>query len=220
MAQRTYDSTRRRAKAARTRDDVLAAARRRFLEDGYVATTVAAIAGDAGTSVDTIYKAFGGKPGVLRAICDVALTGTGPVPAEERSDALQAGTRDPRVILRGFGRLTSEVSPLVSPLLLVLRDAAAVDADAAALRTDLDAQRLVRMTHNARNLAGAGHLRTDLSVEEAAQILWTYSSPELYELLVLRQAWSPEHLGRFVGEALIAALLGRERPRPKRGTPV
>ena len=220
MERRKYDTTRRRAKAAQTREEILVAARRRFLGDGYVATTVAAIAGDAGTSVDTIYKTFGGKPGLLRAICDVALAGSGPVPAEERSDALQAGTRDPRVILRGFGRLTSEVSPLVSPLLLVLRDAAAIDTDAAALRAELDAQRLARMTHNAGNLAGAGHLRPDLSVEEAAQILWTYASPELYDLLVLRQGWSPEQLGRFVGEALVAALLPPERRRAKRGTPV
>jgi hypothetical protein len=37
--------------------------------------------------------------------------------------------------------------------------------------------------------------------------MWTYSSPELYQLLVIRCGWSPERFGEFVGDALIAALL-------------
>jgi hypothetical protein len=41
----------------------------------------------------------------------------------------------------------------------------------------------------------------------AADILWTYSSPELYELLVLRRGWSAERYGRYVADAMINALL-------------
>lgn len=212
---RRYDSSRRREQAERTRREILDAARARFLDAGYAATTVAAIAGDVGVSVDTIYKAFGGKTGVLRAICQAALEGAGPVPARTRSDALQANERDPYLIVRGFGALSAEVSPRVSPLLLLLRDAAVGDAEAAELRADLERQRLERMTANARNLHRAGHLRPGLGVKEAAQIMWTYASPELYELLIVRQGWTPERLGTFVGDALVAALLPPERPRPK-----
>jgi len=43
------------------------------------------------------------------------------------------------------------------------------------------------MTVNARALNQAGHLRAGLTVAQAADILWTYSSPELYELLALRR---------------------------------
>jgi hypothetical protein len=63
------------------------------------------------------------------------------------------------------------------------------------------------MTINARGLFEAGHLRAGITPDEAADILWTYSSPELYELLVIRRAWSAERYGRFVAQALIAALL-------------
>src|ERR1700712_2911920 len=100
---RRYDASRRRAQADRTREAIVAAARGRFLRDGYAATAIAAIAADADASVDTIYKSFGGKAGLLRAMCEDALAGVGPVPAEQRSDAMQAAETDPATVLRGFG---------------------------------------------------------------------------------------------------------------------
>jgi len=203
---RRYDSTRRRAQARETRDAILDVARRRFLREGFGPTTVAAIAAEAGVSVDTVYKAFGGKAGLLRAVCERALAGEGPVPAEARSDALQSTETDPRAILRGWGALTTEVAPRVAPILLLIRQAAA-DPEMAGLQAEMDGQRLKRMTHNARALARAGHLRDDLTVEGAGEILWIYSSPQLYELLVLLRGWPLERYGTFIADAMIAALL-------------
>ena len=77
----------------------------------------------------------------------------------------------------------------------------------ATLKTTLEAQRQLRMTDNARSLAEGDHLRADITVEYASDVLWTYSSPELYELLVIKRAWSVERYGDFVAEAMIAALL-------------
>lgn len=205
---RPYVSSHRQEQARQTRQAILATARARFLRDGFVPTTVAAIAADAGVSVDTVYKAYGGKPGLVRAICTLALAGDGPVPAEARSDALHAQEADPRAILRGWGRLTMEVAPRVAPVLLLVRAAAATDPEMAALKEELDRNRLDRMTHNAASLTAAGHLRPDLPVERAGEILWTYSSPELYELLVLTRGWPLADYGAFIADALIAALLG------------
>jgi AcrR family transcriptional regulator len=204
---RHYDSSRRRQQARETRDDILAAARTRFLTDGFAATTISTVAADAGVSVDTIYKTFGGKPGLVRAIYERGLAGDGAVDAESRSDTLQTTESDPRTVMRGIGRLSAEVAPLVAPILLLIRDAAATDQDMVALRAELDDQRLRRMTHNAENLANAGHLRESVTIADAAEIMWTYSSPELYELLVLVRLWSPERYGSFVSEALAAHLL-------------
>jgi hypothetical protein len=75
------------------------------------------------------------------------------------------------------------------------------------LQEELDADRLKRMTANARRLQSSGHLRPGISRAHAADILWTYSSPELYELLVLRRGWTPTRYGKFVAEAMINALL-------------
>jgi AcrR family transcriptional regulator len=204
---RPYDATRRQERAARNRTAIVDAAERRFLRDGYAATTVAAIAADAGVSDHTIYKAFGGKPGLIRAIRVRALEGTGPVPAEQRSDELDAGAQKGRAIIEGWGRLTAEVMPRVAPVLLLIRDAATSDPEVRDLLTELDADRLRRMTDNAGRLAAAGHLRPDLTVADAAEVLWTYTAPELYELLVLRRRWSPGRYAEFAVDAMIHALL-------------
>ena len=214
---RPYDSARRQEQARQTRAAILDAARRRFLADGFAPTTIATLAADVGVSVDTIYKSFGGKPGLVRAICEQALAGEGPVPAETRSDALQSTELDPRVIIRGWGALTAEVAPRVAPILLLIRDAAAADREMASLQGEMDARRLDRMTHNARNLGDAGHLRKDLSVKHAGEIMWTYSSPQLYELLVLIRGWRPQRYSAFIADAMIAALLPpEENPRASR----
>jgi hypothetical protein len=63
------------------------------------------------------------------------------------------------------------------------------------------------MTDNAHRLRDGGHLRAGMSVNLAADVLWTYSSPELYELLVIRRGWSATKYGRFVADAMISALL-------------
>jgi AcrR family transcriptional regulator len=206
---RRYDSSRRQAHARLTREAILDSAQRQFLDRGFSATTVASIATEAGVSTDTIFKSFGGKPGLVKAICRRGLEGAGPIPAEQRSDALQKTETDPRKITQGFGALTAEVAPRVAPLMLLLAAAAQADPEMATLRAELDANRLVRMTHNAAVLSERGLLRPDLTVEQAGQICWTYSSPELYRLLVLEQHWSVEEYGRFVGDALTDALLPR-----------
>jgi AcrR family transcriptional regulator len=209
---RRYDASRRRAQARRTRQAVIDTARQRFLDDGYAATTIASIASDADASPDTIYKSFGGKAGLLRAVCEDALRGAGPVPAEQRSDAMQAAATDPSALLRGLGALTAEVAPRIAPLLLLLATAAGTDASLTGLDTDLQEGRLARMTSIARTLVAKAELRAGRTVEETADILWAYSSPELYRLLVVTRGWTPERYGEFVGESLVDALLGPQSP--------
>jgi AcrR family transcriptional regulator len=208
---RRYDASRRRAQAGRTRQAILDAARHRFLRDGYTATTIASIAAEANSSPDTIYKSFGGKAGLLRAMCQDALGGAGPVPAEQRSDAMQAAESHPAKLLRGLGALTAEVAPRIAPLLLLLSTAVENDPTLAALQAELEDARLARMTQVARTLAGKTPLRIGRTVEETADIMWTYSSPELYRMLVLTRGWTPERYGEFVGESLVDALLEGDR---------
>jgi AcrR family transcriptional regulator len=209
---RRYDSARRAEQARQTRNAIIETARRLFLCDGFAGTTIAAIAVEAQVSVETIYKAFGGKPGLVRAICDAALAGAGPVPAETRSDQLQLHEPDPKKIVRGWGELTVEVAPRIAPIMLLVRSAAAADPEMEELLAEVDAARLNRMTANARNLAAAGHLRPDVTVEQAGEVMWTYSSPELYELLVIKRGWPAERYGVFIAEAMIGALLPPEPP--------
>ena len=206
-ARRRYDSSGRRERARQARDQIVGVAEELFLSRGYAATTVAAIAAQAQVSVETIYKGFGGKPGLVRAIIEKGLAGRGTVPAEQRSDRIRDTEPDPRRILTAWGEFVAEIAPRTVPIILLARDAAAGDSEAAALVDEINAARLERMTVNARGLATAGHLRRSITVEQAADILWAYSSAELYELLVTRRGWHAGRYGQFVAEALITALL-------------
>lgn len=205
---RSYDARRRQEAAEESRNRVLAQSRELFLSQSYGRTTIAAIAHSAGVSKESVYKGFGGKAGLVRAIYEQSLLGAGGPPAEERSNRVQATVSDPRELIEQFGRFITEVSPLGSPVYLLIRDAAASgDQDMAALLGDVDGERYQRMLHNARQVLGRGFLRPNLRAEEVADVFFMCTSAELYETLVLKRGWTAERLGRFVAGTLAAHLL-------------
>jgi AcrR family transcriptional regulator len=204
---RRYDSSGRQAQTRRNREAILDAAQRQFLEGGYAATTVAAVAAEAGVSVETIYKAFGGKSGLVRGIYDRGLAGPAPVPAYRRADEVRERETDPRAIIRSWGTIASEVSAVVSPVARLVRAAAAADPDMAALLKAHHDTRERRARHHARFLKRRGYLREDVSLAQAADILWTCTSDELYDLLVAQRGWSPARFARFLADFMITALL-------------
>jgi len=204
---RQYDSSGRQTQARRSREEVLEAAERQFLAAGYPATTLAAIAKEAGVSVETIYKAFGGKSGLVRAIYERGLTGHGLVPAYERSDEMRKREADPAEILRNWAVLTAEVGSVVTPIRLLIRAAAGTDPEVSSLLKDSDNERLDRMRHHAHFLADRGFLREGITLAKATDVLWTCSSVEIYELLVLKRGWSVAEFAEFVAQFMITGLL-------------
>jgi AcrR family transcriptional regulator len=208
---RTYDSSRRRAAEEANRRRVLDVARDLFLAEGYAATTVPRVAARAGVSVKSVYRLASGKTGLVRALCGDALLGEGLEPAEQRSDRLATDGVSGRELVRGWTELMCEVSPRISPLHLLVRASAAADLGMAGLLTDLDAARLTRMTANARRLLATDGVRPDVTLDEAAEVLWLYSAPEWYERLVLQRGWPVRRYAEFVGAAIAAALL-HDRP--------
>lgn len=208
---RRYDASGRREQARNTRAAILGAAEHRFLDGGYASTTVATIADDAGVSVETIYKAFGGKPGLVRALYERGLAGSGPVPAYQRSDEMREAAPDPETVMREWGRLTAEVASTVTPIRLLMRSAADTDPKIAALLAASDKERLDRMRHHADFLAARGYLRDDVNLDDATDILWTCSSVEFYELLVMKRGWTRERFATFIAEYMIATLLPADR---------
>ncbi|MDQ0665361.1 AcrR family transcriptional regulator [Arthrobacter ulcerisalmonis] len=205
---RSYDARRRQEAAEESRKRVLAQSRALFLANGYGRTTVAVIAHAAGVSKESVYKAFGGKPGLVKAIYEQSLLGAGSTPAQDRSDRAQTTVTDPHELMEQFGRFVAEVSPLGSPVYLLIRDAAANgDPDMAALLRDVDDERYQRMLHNARQVLARGFLRPDLTEEEVADVMFMSTSAELYETLVLKRGWSAERYGRLLARTLAANLL-------------
>jgi AcrR family transcriptional regulator len=186
---------------------VLDTALRLFTETGYAATTVQQVATGAGVSAETVYKSFGGKAGLVRGLYERGLGGTGPVPAATRSDAMSAAAADARSMLRGWADLTAEVAPRAAPLLLLVQVAAHADTDARDLLAEMNAQRLRRMDDNAARLHDRPGLRPRIRRAEIRDVMFTYSSPELYDVLVVHRRWSLRRYTDFVFAGMCAQLL-------------
>src|SRR5260370_32974397 len=128
---RRYDSTLRRQQADQTRVRILDAAERMFAKRGYGATTMEAIASEAGVATDTVYASFRSKPGVLHALIDVRAGGDDvpvafidrPGPQDERDE------RSQRRQIAGIAAGVAEVLERVRPVDDIMRGASAVDPE-------------------------------------------------------------------------------------------
>jgi AcrR family transcriptional regulator len=206
---RAYDASRRQEQARANRLAVLDAARALFLEHGYAQTTMKMVAREARLSTQSVYQVFGNKPGLVKALIDVAVVGDDePIPMMERQFVRgNMAEPDPAKKLRDYGAHLAEVAPRVNPVMVVLRDAAAADAAAAEVWEQTRRERLTGMTHFAAHMEAERFLRDGVSEAEARDVLWTFSSFELWDLLVRQRRWSTRRYGRWVGEQLVAALL-------------
>ena len=209
VKRREYDARGRQAAARLARTAVLDAAWQRFSADGFAVTTVETLAEDAGVSTATIYKGFGGKAGIVRALVTRALEGdpTAAEAAEVRSNAVRETVTDGRSLVAAWGQLMAEVAPRVAPILLLLRDVASHDPAAASLFAELERDRLTRMADNASALHRLGALRAGVTRATARDIMWTYTAPDLYDVLVRRRGWSVRRYAQFATDGIDAALL-------------
>jgi AcrR family transcriptional regulator len=207
---RAYDSSRRRAQAAATRRDILEAAQRLFEQQGYAATTIAAIAAEAGVALKTVYLAFETKRGVLRALWNLLLRGDqGEVPVAERSWYREVlAEPDPQRQLRLNARNSRAVKTRIAGMLKVIRDAAPVDRDIEALWQRIQTEFHANQRVIVERLAERNALRRGLGVDRATDILWTLNHPDVWQLLVAERGWTPEQYEQWFGDTACAQLLG------------
>jgi AcrR family transcriptional regulator len=209
VKRRRYDSPRRREQARETRRAILDAARSLFTERGYGATTIGALAERARVAPETVYAAFGNKRSILAELVDVSIAGDdAPVPILERPWVRQLRDEpDPRArlrILAGSGRSMLERS---TPVLEVLRSAAANDPEIAGLWRRYKSQRLEGQRVLLGIVTEGCGLREGLSPEAALDVVFTLGSPETYALLVGDRGWSPAEFERWYEDALARLLL-------------
>ncbi|MCW2903028.1 MAG: ttgR 2 [Streptosporangiaceae bacterium] len=188
----------------------MAAARELFLDQGYAATAIAAVARRAQVSPDTVYSAFGSKVALLKEVLDVVVGGDDErVALLDRTDP-QAMRAEPnqRTQLAMFAAGMTAQLERVRPVDDILRSAAAVDPVAAELRADIQLrQRRAAMRTVVSWLAAHGSLRNRMSEEEAAAIVWTLTSPEVHLMLRDTWGWSPQRYEQWLRETLTSSLL-------------
>src|SRR5450432_1196323 len=132
---RAYNSPRRQQQAAATRQTILEAAERLFLQEGYPATTMDAIAAEAGVSLKTAYLPFSTKSGLLRTLWDLRLKGDDADPPVADHDWFRdvMAESDPARKLQLNARNSRAAKTRIGAMFKVIRGAAEVDADCGAL---------------------------------------------------------------------------------------
>jgi AcrR family transcriptional regulator len=213
---RSYSSPRRLEQAAATRREILAAARELFVADGYVSTTVAAIAARARVSVDTVYAAVGRKPALLRELVETAISGTDtPIPGAQRDyvsrmhDAASA-----REALALYAAAITGIQQRLAPVFLALRGAAATDPTCAALWAEIAERRARNMRALVADLRRLGDLRDDLTDDRIADIIWSMNSAEYWDLLVRERSWTPAEFETHLADAWIRLLVRSPDAQP------
>jgi AcrR family transcriptional regulator len=208
---RKYDSRRRREQASQTRRDIEAGANKLFRERGYVGTSMPAIASEAGVVVETIYRSFGSKAGLFKAVLEAALAG-GSERAEaapEERPAIRAviAESNPHRKLELYVATQPGVHGRSGPLYRVLVSAADSDPELREVLDGLEARRLQGLGALALQLGESHALRSDLSVEQARDIIWTLCSTPVHDLLVWRRGWTSEGYRDWLTAALQRELL-------------
>jgi AcrR family transcriptional regulator len=205
-AKRRYDSSRRRAQAEATRVDILDAAQRLFESRGYAPTTMEAIAAEAGVALKTVYVAFETKSGLLRALWNHLLrAGRDQTPVAEQDWYRElVAEPDPGRKLELTARNSREAKERIGGVLQVIRNAAPVDDDIAALWARIESE----FHANQRAIVESMGLR---DADRATDILWTLNHPDVWHLLVDERGWTAQQWERWFADAARAQLLGAEK---------
>ncbi len=198
---RKYDTTSRRQQADQTRDRILEAARRVISQNGFADATFEAIAAEAGVAAPTVYAAYGSKSGILQALMTrAAFNSTYENVVRE---ALESD--DPVTRLRFAARIARGIFDSLRSEAEVLRGATAIAPDFIRERERI---RYERQEGVVQVLDRKGALRTGLTVSMARDILWTLTSYDIYRRLVVERRWTADQYERWLGDTLIATLVG------------
>jgi len=201
-----------RAPQARTRlarRAVLDAARTLFLERGYGATTIEGISSASDIPQATVYRLFASKKGILKALLDTSVAGDDdPVPIADRSHVRPVlDVTRPEASLARLAAVSVDINTRTAPIYRILVSAASSDTDAAAILDELTRQRQEGQGRVATALARAKVLRNGMRARDAGDVIHALASPELYHLLVVDRAWTPERYEHWLAEALAGQLL-------------
>jgi AcrR family transcriptional regulator len=180
-----------------------------FSEHGYPATTIQRIAAEAGVATDTVYAVFSSKRAILSGLMERMVGGDDqaiamldrPEPQSVRRESSQR-----RQLTRFVAGVTDAIERS-RPIDDMMRSAGAIDPEIASLRGNIQGERFRNMTTLVRWLRANGPLRRERSVEEAAAIVWTLTSPEVHRLLRVDRGWSSERFRDWLGDTLARTLL-------------
>lgn len=210
VAGKTEAGRRREARARQTRQRITSAALQLFLDRGYVATTIEAIAQEASVAPATVYQAFGTKQAILAAALDATIAGDNePVAVLDRHWVSHARRqRNPKEQLRLVVAGACEIAARTAPIKEVMRDAAATEPAVRDLVREDHERRRRTQEALVRLLAEHRPLRPGLAVHRAVDTFFAVVNSYTYELLVDYCGWTPAQWQDWLVDLLERELFG------------
>jgi AcrR family transcriptional regulator len=207
-----YDNSQRHEAARTTRARIRDVAKTSFIERGFGATTIRQIADDAEVSQETIYKTFGGKAALLKAVYDVSLAGDDdPIPLVERPEAAAVqNAQSPAEAALAYAELARIISSRIDPLLRVLLGARDTDTALSEFARTTERERHIGSSFYVRHWATTGWLRDDITVDHAIDTVWALNSPQPRWLL-LDHGWSEEQYTHWLASLIHHAIFTNAR---------
>lgn len=191
--------------AAVTTRRILDAARRRFGDAGYAATTLREIASEAGVAVQTVYAVFGSKANMLRALRESVVAD--PAASEAYTAALAAANLDDA--LRSFARSIRLRWEAGHDIVMIDSNAAAADPE---IRVEVATANGMRGEGIARLAGRLGDLDHGLDPDRVEALLDALTLTSVYVRLVVHHGWSSDAYEDWLANALRRDIRDATRP--------
>lgn len=192
--------------AALTRRRVIDSAQKLLLTEGWNGTTIRAVARDAGVSQETVYKGFGGKAALLKAVYDVRIAGDdAPVSIAEREGiARLRAAETPVAAADAWAAHALAILTRSAPIMALALGARATELELAEFIATTDAERMTGATNTAAHWERLGWLRG--SPSEARDHIWLLGAPSAYQDVVAL-GWEREQQHAWYRDTLLALVL-------------
>ena len=172
------------------------------MERGWAGTTLAAVAAEAGTAIETVYSAFGSKSGLLTAAIDVAIVGDDePVPLAERPQFTALGEGERAMRTAAAAQLITHAHVRSVPLLRALQEAAASDRPSASRwdKYETDRRAVIQI--------GLELILDQKAPEYLIDSVWAVASPEVFTKLTKERGWPVERYEAWLLDTATALLV-------------
>jgi AcrR family transcriptional regulator len=196
-------ASRRERQAAATRQEIGAAARRLFARHGYAGTSMAAIAREAGVSVQTIYDSIGSKATLVAALNDLIDEEAGVAALAARIPT----TDDPVALLDIAVSISHNVNERCADIAAVVFSGAAVEPALAAIRDEGRRRHRNGIGRLVARVVAVDGLRPGVETTEAADVIAVLTDPQVARTFVVGYGWTWRRWHEWTLATLVTLLL-------------
>ena len=198
---------RRELAATATRREILAAARRLFVEQGYANTSIHQIAAESGVAIQTIYSSVGSKGALVLALNNLIdeESAVGQLARE-----LHLETEPAQLLAKGV-HITRQLNERCGDLIRVLLSAEPAEPDVATAVADGMRRHRQGATGLAHQLTKLGALQASMTTDRAADVFSMLTSPANWRHLTHDAQWSFDDAEAWLTQSLAQLLLRSRR---------